>query len=201
VYDCTSRPLGDAENWKPRAFRARRTPRSRPVATGSGDAGQKICTGCAKSNAATANTCRQCGRLLPRNRINGANSVRRLLHAPATLPPDLRVSIDAFREALISDQGGIADLTAVRAGLCRLLVDTEAGKRLLMNEVIAKGVNSKPGRQAYDPGCWQPGDRRDRRQVERHRHARAERPFPWTLNDRGLTAPATPTVALEYSLR
>jgi hypothetical protein len=23
----------------------------------------------------------------------------------------------------------------------------------------------------------------------------------WTLNDRGLTAPATPTVALEYSLR
>ena len=43
-----------------------------------------------------------------------------------------------------------AELSAVRAGLCRLLVDCEVGRRLLMNEVVKRGIDSKPGRAAYD---------------------------------------------------
>lgn len=66
------------------------------------------------------------------------------------LPADLRVSVEEFREALISDQGGLDELTTVRAGLCRLLVDCEAGRRLLMNEVLRAGIESRPGRVAYD---------------------------------------------------
>jgi hypothetical protein len=52
----------------------------------------------------------------------------------------------------VSAQGGLKELdeVPVRAVLCRLLVDCEVTKRLLMNQVIQCGIESKSGRAAYD---------------------------------------------------
>jgi hypothetical protein len=74
----------------------------------------------------------------------------RRYRSTGVLPEDLRVSVEQFRADVISDQGGIEDMTAIRAGHVRLLVDAEVGRRLLMNEVIKHGLNSGPGRAAYD---------------------------------------------------
>jgi hypothetical protein len=101
-------------------------------------------------NKSGAPKCARCGRFLrgnPLSRKHGLWAYRR----NRTLPADLRVSVEEFREALISAQGGLASLDdePVRAGLVRLLVDCETGKRLLMNEVVKRGIETKPGRDAY----------------------------------------------------
>jgi hypothetical protein len=76
------------------------------------------------------------------------------------LPPDLKVSVDELRDDLVAAQGGLEELKSepVRAEAVRLFVDCAAGRRLLMNEVIRKGIDSAAGRRAYD-GMLQTTDR------------------------------------------
>jgi hypothetical protein len=106
---------------------------------------------CAKCSAHVpqANQCSACGAFIPGNEANLRHGLRRY-QASGVLPADLKVDVDTFRDQLVADQGGLDDLTAVRAGLCRLLVDAEVGRRLLMVEVVKRGIDSKPGRAAYD---------------------------------------------------
>ncbi len=108
------------------------------------------CVRCGAESPA-GNQCAACGAFITGNgaaKSHGLYSYR----ATGALPADLRVSVDEFRDALVSAQGGLEELdqVPVRAGLCRLLVDCEVGKRLLMNEIIKRGIDTKPGRAAYD---------------------------------------------------
>ena len=114
-----------------------------------GNGSAKRCARCALDNAAAAYQCAKCGSFLKGNGAALTHGLRRYQQT-GVLPADLRVSVEEFRATLISDQGGLDELTAVRAGLCRLLVDAEVGRRLLMNEVVRAGVNTRPGRAAYD---------------------------------------------------
>jgi hypothetical protein len=102
-------------------------------------------------NEAGALQCRRCGRFLPGN-TSGYRHGLSAYQRTRALPPDLRVSVEEFRESLISAQGGLTTLDEepVRAGLVRLLVDCETGRRLLMNEVVRRGIDSKAGGRAYD---------------------------------------------------
>jgi hypothetical protein len=96
-----------------------------------------------------ANRCQRCGGFLRGNAANLRHGLRRY-QTTGVLPPDLKVSVDDFRTAVIADLGGIDELTAVQAGLVWLLFNCEVGVRILMNEVVKRGVDSEPGRKAYD---------------------------------------------------
>ena len=120
-----------------------------PAAPAGGNGSPKRCKRCGLDNAAAAYQCVRCGCFLRGNGSALTHGISRY-QATGVLPPDLRVSVDEFRDGLISDQGGLADLSTVRAGLCRLLVDCETAKRLLLNEVIRRGIDSRPGRVAFD---------------------------------------------------
>lgn len=109
----------------------------------------KRCERCQTDNAANASQCSACGCFLRGNQSAVSHGLYRYRDR-GTLPPNLKVSVDEFREQLILDQGGLDGLSAVRAGLLRLLVDAEVGRRLMMNMVIARGAESKSGRAAYD---------------------------------------------------
>lgn len=109
------------------------------------------CSRCAFEGPAKASQCGRCGRFLPGNTAAVTHGLNRY-QATGALPPDLRQPVDDFREALVVAQGGLEELDRepLRAGLCRLLVDAEVGRQLLVNEVLRAGVNTKPGRAAYD---------------------------------------------------
>lgn len=106
------------------------------------------CVRCGTESQA-GDQCSVCGAFLAGNSARVTHGLYRYRQT-AALPADLRVSVDEFRDALIADQGGLDELSAIRAGLCRVLVDCEVGRRLLMTEVVKKGIDSKPGRAAYD---------------------------------------------------
>ena len=99
--------------------------------------------------AAPGGRCTACGSFLPGNTARMTHGLRRY-ETRRVLPDDLKTTVDEFRAALIADQGGLEELTAARAGLCRLLVDAEVGRRLLVDQLYRHGIDSKPGRAAYD---------------------------------------------------
>jgi len=108
-----------------------------------------LCGKCGVLAPVGTTNCRACGQFLVANQANLRHGLR-AYQTRGVLPPDLKVDIDGFRAAVIADMGGLEELPAVRAGLVRLLVDCEVGKRLWMNEVIRRGVDSRPGKAAYD---------------------------------------------------
>ena len=56
------------------------------------------------------NQCAVCGAFLPSNSANLRHGFRRF-QTTGALPSDLRVSFDEFRDHLISDQGGLDELS------------------------------------------------------------------------------------------
>ena len=108
-----------------------------------------VCQRCGVDAPAGTTNCPRCGAFVPANEGNLRHGLRRY-QTTGVLPPDLKTDIDTFRANVISDQGGLAELPAIRAGLIRLLIDAEVGRRLMFREVVNRGVDSKPGRMAYD---------------------------------------------------
>ena len=116
----------------------------------NGDDGSVVvCERCGTISPLGTTNCPRCGKFVPGNEGNLRHGLRRY-QTTGVLPPDLKTDIDSFRANVIADQGGLDELPAIRAGMIRLLVDAEVGKRLMMNEVIRRGVDSAPGRVAYD---------------------------------------------------
>ena len=66
------------------------------------------------------------------------------------LPDDLKQDMASFLDNLIADQGGVENLTTVRAGLCRSLYNLEVLVRLNMSSVVTLGVDTPSGRRAHD---------------------------------------------------
>ncbi len=94
------------------------------------------------------NNCRICGAFLPSNEAGLRHGLRRYQNNKV-LPAELEAYIVNFRAELIADQGGEEEMTAVRRGLVEKLVDLEVGVRLLMAEVVSRGIDSRPGKAAW----------------------------------------------------
>ena len=114
----------------------------------SGASGSDVrCSRCGATSPAGLTNCGTCGVFLPANEANLRHGLRRF-QTTGRLPEDLRVTVEEFREAVISDQGGLEELSAVRAGLVRVLVDAEVIRRMSLNEAVKRGIDSRPGRAA-----------------------------------------------------
>jgi len=107
------------------------------------------CSRCGTDVPAGTTNCTACGCFVPRNEASLRHGLRRY-RDNRVLPPELEADVTAFRNELIADQGGVHEMTAVRAGLIGMLVDCEVGRRLLMAEVVRRGIDSRPGRAAYE---------------------------------------------------
>ena len=92
--------------------------------------------------------CPMCGVFLPGNEANLRHGLRRYQDR-GELSAELSAYICEFREELIADQGGEEQLTAIRRGLVDKLVDLDVGIRLLMAEVVKRGIDSRPGKAAW----------------------------------------------------
>ena len=64
----------------------------------------------------------------------------------AALPADLRVSVDEFRAQVISDRGGVDNLTAIEGGYIRRLTELETVARLLTSDLAQRGLFTPRGR-------------------------------------------------------
>ena len=83
------------------------------------------------------------------------NGVRQFeQHGEKVLPPDLRQSVDAFREAVISDRGGVDNLTAIEGGYVRRLGELETVARLLASDLAARGLFTPKGRVRNTFSRW-----------------------------------------------
>jgi len=67
-------------------------------------------------------------------------------HGQVALPDDLRVSVEDFRNEIVSDLGGTEELTAIAKGYVRGLVDMETCRRLLQADIVKRGLVTPKGR-------------------------------------------------------
>jgi hypothetical protein len=66
-------------------------------------------------------------------------------HGESALTPELREQMAEFRDALVADQGGEGELTALRAGYVRRLVELETMSRLFSEDLRRKGLFTERG--------------------------------------------------------
>jgi hypothetical protein len=64
----------------------------------------------------------------------------------AALPPDLRQTVDAFRDQVIADRGGLDNLSAIEGGYIRRLSELETVARLLASDLATRGLLTAKGR-------------------------------------------------------
>lgn len=116
----------------------------------SGAPGSAVrCSRCGTESPAGTTNCEQCGCFLPSNEANLKHGLRRY-QATGVLPVEIAAHVARFRDQLISDQGGEAELSAIRAGLVDKLTQLEARCCLLEVEVIRRGIDSRPGAKAHE---------------------------------------------------
>lgn len=115
------------------------------------------CSRCGTSAPSGTVNCPECGVFLPANPAALRHGLRRFQDR-GTLPAEVRDRLDAFRDELVAAQGGAAELERepVRRAYVDKLLQLEASTELLMGEVIRRGIDSRPGRAAYDRllGTW-----------------------------------------------
>ena len=108
-----------------------------------------VCQRCSTAAPVGTTNCPRCGVFMPANEGNLRHGLRRY-QATGVLPADLKTDIDSFRANVISDQGGLDELPAMRAGLIRLLVDAEVGRRLMFARSSSVASTRPRAGPAYD---------------------------------------------------
>lgn len=106
------------------------------------------CSRCGTEAPAGVTNCPTCGGFMPRNEGALKHGLRRYQDRGA-LPAEVAEYIAGFRAELVADQGGERELTTIRRGLVDKLVDLEVAIRLLMAEVVRRGIDSRPGKAAW----------------------------------------------------
>jgi hypothetical protein len=102
-------------------------------------------------NAVDADSCSECGKFLSANERALKHGLYRA-NPSASLAPDLEVSVDSFRDALVSAMGGLQVLEEEpqSAALIRIAVNTDVLARLARDVIVRKSLESKVGRSAAD---------------------------------------------------
>lgn len=116
------------------------------------------------------------GTVRPGNQAARKHGVRAFEERGASaLPADLRVSIEDFRAQIISDRGGVDNLTAIEAAYVRRLGELETVARLLASDLASRGMFTPRGRVRGTFSRWlETLDRWDRyaQRVGVHRQAK-----------------------------
>jgi hypothetical protein len=139
-----------------------------------------VCRCGASARADNAHRCER-GHVLPGNTNALRHGVRAFeARGEEALPPVVRDTVDAFREQVIADRGGVAHLTAVEGAYVRRLGELEAVVRLLAADLAQRGLTTPKGRVRGTLGRWLEAlDRWDRyaQRIGADRRARPVDPF------------------------
>ncbi len=95
------------------------------------------------------------GHAMPGNqlhRLHGAYSFRD--RGDASLPPDLRMTVGEFKAQVITDRGGLDELSAIEAARIGHLAEVETTLRLLASDIARNGLLTKKGRTRTVFGRW-----------------------------------------------
>jgi hypothetical protein len=110
------------------------------------DTSAAICPCGATSRHATAPDRCARGHVLIGNAAARKHGVRAFeTQGPASLPSDLRLTVDDFRAQVVRERGG-DELTAIEGGYIRRLVELETIARLLASDLASRGVFTQRGR-------------------------------------------------------
>jgi hypothetical protein len=143
--------------------------------------GSPICAcGAAERHATNPHMCRN-GHFVPGNgarRLHGVDGFR----TRGTLPDVLRQTVDEFRQAIIADRGGDAELSTLEHGYARRIGEVEAVLRLLASDLAKRGLFTPRGRVRNTYGRWLEGLAAWDRLAQRIGTARRSRTVP-TLHD------------------
>lgn len=96
----------------------------------------------------------------------------------AALPGDLRISVEEFRAQVISDRGGVDDLTAIDGGYIRRLSELETVVRLLASDLAQRGMFTPRGRVRTTFNRWLEALDRWDRYAQRIGHERRPKQVP-----------------------
>ena len=117
------------------------------------DAPTPICScGTAERHAVDANRCIR-GHVLVGNHTRRIHGVR-AFETSGRLPDAFRQTVEEFREAVISDRGGPADLSTLQAAYIRRLSEVETVARLLAADLVSRGLTTPRGRVRSTFSRW-----------------------------------------------
>jgi hypothetical protein len=85
-------------------------------------------------------------------RTHGAYSFRD--RGDASLPPELRMTVAEFKAQVISDRGGLDELSAIESARIGHLAEVETTLRLLASDIARNGLLTKKGRTRTVFGRW-----------------------------------------------
>jgi hypothetical protein len=86
------------------------------------------------------------------HRTHGAYSFRD--RGDAALPPDVRMTVVEFKAQVVSDRGGLDELSAIEAARIGHLAEVETTLRLLASDIARNGLLTKRGRTRTVFGRW-----------------------------------------------
>jgi hypothetical protein len=110
--------------------------------------------GATSTHASDAHRCTK-GHVLVGNRAAFKHGLRAFeTRGEPTLPADLRVSVEDFRQQVVADRGGVENLTAIEAGYIRRLGELETACRLLAGDLASRGLFTPRGRVRGTFGRW-----------------------------------------------
>lgn len=116
-----------------------------PETATSESAAAPVCAcGATERHASTPNMCVN-GHFVLGNQARRTHGVR-AFETTGRLPDVLRQTVDEFREAVIADRGGPAELSTLQQAYCRRLSETEAVVRLLASDLATRGLFTPRGR-------------------------------------------------------
>ncbi|ODS55797.1 MAG: hypothetical protein ABS36_09425 [Acidobacteria bacterium SCN 69-37] len=114
-----------------------------------------ICScGATDRHATDAERCVK-GHPLPGNQIrrtHGMYSFRD--RGEAALPPDTRLSVADFKAQVVSDRGGLEELSAIEAARIGHLAEVETTLRLLASDLATRGLTTAKGRVRSTFSRW-----------------------------------------------
>lgn len=116
-----------------------------PIAENGTANGLVICRRCQTPNTVGADECRQCNSYLKRNQKR-----RKTGHRARHHPDDVLMTADDLLAGVISDKGGIDEMSTLQRSMAAKLRDTDVLLALNKRTLIAEGVDTPTGRKAHD---------------------------------------------------
>jgi hypothetical protein len=113
--------------------------------------GGGVC-GATTRHAANANMC-AAGHFIVGNAQRRTHGVR-AFETTGRLPDVLRQTVEEFREAVITDRGGAAELSTLESAYIRRLSEVEAVARLLAADLASRGLTTPKGRVRSTFSRW-----------------------------------------------